>query len=98
MVEHAARRRSEANNQREILVDILRSELHAATSLMEHRERWWTEGIHNAESAVGVELGRLLAAEILAAQEANAQTTSLVETSRKAQNSSERSTLAALEQ
>ncbi len=40
------------NNQHEILVNILRSELHIATSLMEHRERWWAERIRNTESAV----------------------------------------------
>ncbi len=39
LAEHAARQRSEANNQREILVDILHNELRAAMSLMEHRER-----------------------------------------------------------
>ncbi len=37
--------RPEANNQLGILVSILRSELRAAMCLMEHRERWWTEGM-----------------------------------------------------
>ncbi len=41
-VTNTARGGSETNNQHEILVDILRNQLHAAMCLMEHREGWWT--------------------------------------------------------
>ncbi len=59
LVEHAARQGSQANNQHETLVDVLCSEFHAAMSLMGHRERWWTDGMRSAESAIGMESGRV---------------------------------------
>ncbi len=40
LAEHAACQRSEAHDQREVLANILRSELRAAMSSMEYRERW----------------------------------------------------------
>ncbi len=73
------------SDQHEILVNISRSELHAAMTLMEHRERWWMEGMSNAESAVGMEMDRVRAGEMLASQEMNYQMTSLVETLRMTQ-------------
>ena len=82
----------EPNNRQAVLNDVLRSELHAALRLMEHRERWWTEGMRNTESAVGMELGRVRNGEMLAAEERNSQMTSLVETLRTTQNRAEQST------
>ncbi len=76
----------------------MRNELHAAMCLMEHRECWWAEGMHNSESEVGMEIGRVRNGEMLAAEEMNAQMTSLVETLRTAQHRAEQSTLAALSQ
>ncbi len=97
-VANAARGRPETNNQHEILVSILHGELHAAMCLMEHRERWWTEGMRNVEYAVGKEMGRVRKGQVFVAEEMNAQRTSLVETLRTTQNGAEQSTLAALEQ
>ena len=51
------------SGRQDILVNILRSELQAAFALMEHRERWWTEGLHDAEAFVGVEMDRVRASE-----------------------------------
>lgn len=42
----------------DILINILRGELHAAMQLMDHREAWWMQGMRNAESAVGSERTR----------------------------------------
>ena len=42
-----------AGQHENILIDILRGELHAAMQLMDHREAWWMQGMRNAESAVG---------------------------------------------
>ncbi len=75
------------SGQHDILVNILRGDLQAAFGLMEHRERWWTEGWHNAKSAVIMEMGRVRAGAIHAAQEMNSQMTSLVETLRATQRS-----------
>ena len=55
IVRHAERR--EREGRQDCLVDILRSELQAATSFMEHRERWWNEGLQNAKSYVGIGVG-----------------------------------------
>ena len=76
--------RLERSGRQDFLINILRSELHAAFFLMEHRERWWTAGLHNAESFVGMEMDRVRASEHNAAQEMNSQMTSLVETLRAA--------------
>ena len=97
VVRHAGRRQ-DPSGQNDILVNILRSELQAAFGLMEHRERWWTEGWHNAESTVGMEMDRVRAGELNAAQEMNSQMTSLVETLRATQNRAEQSSLAVLDQ
>ena len=78
--------RQDPSGQHDILVNILHSELQAAFGLMEHRDRWWTEGWHNAESAVGMEMDRVRAGELNAVQEMNSQMTSLVETLRATQN------------
>ncbi len=96
LAEHAARQRSEAHDQDEVLINILRTELHVAMGLMEHRERWWMESMRNAESVVGMELGQVRAGEMHAAQEMNAQMTSMVEALRATQSRAEQSTLAAL--
>ena len=71
--------RSEQGGRQDFLVNILRSELHAAFALMEHRERWWTEGLQNAESFVGMEMDRVRASEHNTAQEMNSEMTALVE-------------------
>ncbi len=63
--------RSEQSGRQEFLVNILRSELHAAFSLMELRERWWTEGLQNAWSFVGMEMDHVRASEHNTAQEIN---------------------------
>ena len=95
-VRHAERR--EREGRRDCLVDILRSELQAATAFMEHRERWWNEGLQNAKSYVGMELERVRANEQNAEQAMNAQMTTLVETLRAAQGRAELSSLAAIDQ
>jgi hypothetical protein len=97
-VVHRADPRLEQSGRQDFLVNILRSELHAAFALMEHRERWWTEGLHNAESFVGMEMDRVRASEHNAAQEMNSQMTSLVETLRATQSRAEQSSLAVLDQ
>ncbi len=97
-VTHTARGRPETNNQKEIIVNILHNELHAAMCLMERRKRWLTEGMRNAESAVGMEIGCFRNGKVLTGEEMNIQTMSLVEILRTTQNRAERSTLAALEQ
>jgi hypothetical protein len=95
-VHHAERR--ERDGRRDCLVDILRSELQAATAFMEYRERWWNEGLQNAKSYVGMELERVRANEQNAEQAMNAQMTTLVETLRAAQGRAELSSLAAIDQ
>ena len=97
-VVHRADPRLEQSGRQDFLVNILRSELQAAFALMEHRERWWTEGLHNAESFVGMEMDRVRASEHNAAQEMNSQMTSLVETLRATQSRAEQSSLAVLVQ
>ena len=59
VVVHRADPRLEQSGRQDLLINILRSELQAAFALMEHRERWWTEGLHNAESFVGMEMDRV---------------------------------------
>ncbi len=93
---NTARGKPETNNQHDIIVGILHSEFDAAMCLMEHRESWWMEGMHNAESAVGMEMGRVRKRKVLAADDMNAQMTSLTETLRTMQNRAEQSTHAAL--
>ena len=90
--------RLDPSGQNDIMVNILRSELQAAFGLMEHRERWWIEGWHNAESTVGMEMDRIRVGELNAAQEMNSQMTSLVDTLRATQNRAEQSSLAVLDQ
>ncbi len=65
-VAHTARWRPEINSQCE----------------MEHRQRWWRDGMCRMQFAVGTEIGRVRSAEMLAVEEMNAQMTSLVETLR----------------
>ena len=43
VVQHANRRIPHQGRQ-DFLIDVSRSELHAAAAMMEFRERWWTEG------------------------------------------------------
>ena len=88
----------ETNRRHEVHIDIMRSELNAAMQLMEHRERWWTTGLHNAEAAVGLELGRVHASEVAAAEGMEAQMASLLGVLRTTQSRAEDSSLAALEQ
>ena len=95
IVHHAERR--ERDGRQDYLVNILRSELQAASAFMEHRERWWTEGLHNAESCVGMDMDRVRASEHNAAQEVNSQMTSLVETRRAPQSRAEQSSFAVLD-
>ncbi len=54
--------------------------------------------MRDAESAVGMEMGRVRDGEVFAAEEMNAQMTSLAETFRTTQYRAEQSALAALEQ
>ena len=68
VVVHRADPRLEQSGRQDFLINILRSELHAAFALMEHRQRWWTEGLHNAESFVGMEMDRVRASEHNTAQ------------------------------
>ena len=96
IVQHAERR--ERNGRRDYLVDILRSELQAATAFMEHRERWWNEGLQNAKSYVGMEMDRVRASEQNTEQAMNTQMTTLVETLRAAQGRAELSSLAMIDQ
>ena len=96
IVQHAERR--ERDGRQDYLVNILRSELQAASAFMEHRERWWTEGLQNAKSYVGMEMGRVRASEQNTEQAMNAHMTTLVETLRAAQGRAELSSLAAIDQ
>ena len=66
--------------------------------LMEHRGRWWTTGLRNAESAVGLEMERVHASEVAAAEGMEAQMASLLDVLRTTQSGAESSSLAALEQ
>ena len=98
VVVHRADPRLEQSGRQDFLVNILRSELQAAFALMEHRERWWTEGLHNAESFVGMEMDRVRASEHNTAQKMNSQMTTLVETLRATQGRAEQSSLAVIDQ
>ena len=95
-MQHAERR--ERNGRQDYLVNILRSELQAATAFMEHRERWWNEGLQNAKSYVGMEMDRVRASEQNTEQAMNTQMTTLVETLRAAQGRAELSSLALIDQ
>ena len=96
IVHHAERR--ERDGRQDYLVNILRSELQAASAFMEHRERWWTEGLQNAKSYVGMEMDRVRASEQNTEQAMNAQITTLVETLRAAQGRAELSSHAVIDQ
>ena len=96
IVQHAERR--ERDGRQDYLVNILRSALQAASAFMDHRERWWTEGLQNAKSYVGIEMDRVRASEQNTEQAMNAQMTTLVETLRAAQGRAELSSLAAIDQ
>jgi len=93
-----ADRRPEPGDGRDYLVSILRSELQAALALMEHRERWWTDGLRNAEANVGMAMDRIQAGEHHAAMEMNAQVNSLVDTLRATQERAERTSVAMQDQ
>jgi hypothetical protein len=96
IVQHAER--SERDGRQDYLVDILRSELQAATAFMEHRERWWNQGLQNAKSYVGMEMDRVRASEQNTEQAMNNQMNTLVETLRAAQGRAELSSLAMIDQ
>ena len=86
------------DRHRDILVEILRGELNAAFSLMEHREAWWRSGIQGAESAVGLEFERLRDSEVTAAQNMQAEMMMLTQTLQDTQRRAESSSMVAVEQ
>ena len=87
-----------AEQHEDILIKILRGELHAAMQLMDRREAWWMQGMRNAESAVGSELGSIRNNEVAAAQHMHAEMMNLTSALRNTQEMAENSALATHEQ
>ncbi len=90
--EHLAIRRYEVH------VDILRSELRAATHLMERREQWWINGLRHAEMNVGMEIDRVRDSELHSAEDMEQQMKVMMQALYATQAKAKNSSLEALDQ